>query len=237
MSCDLLCVDELNARFADADARAILAAALKDLFRGRVAVVSSFGAESAVLLDLVATVAADTPVLFLETGKHFPETLEYRDRLVERLGLTDVRSIRPDAGRLERLDPDGTLHESDPDLCCWIRKVEPLSEALEGFDAWVTGRKRYQGGARSTLVPFEWDEGRIKVNPLVDWTPKNIIEHMRARRLPAHPLVARGYASIGCAPCTQPVGAGEDLRAGRWRGLAKTECGIHLAGAVSAPQR
>jgi phosphoadenosine phosphosulfate reductase len=191
--------------------------------------VSSFGAESAVLLDMVASIDRQTPVVFLETGKLFAETLAYRDELVAWLRLEDVRSIRPDPADLAQHDPDGTLWQREPDLCCHVRKTEPLDLALAGFAAWITGRKRFQGGARTTLPPIETDPvtGQIKLNPLAGWTLEDIRHYRRLRQLPLHPLVANGYPSIGCQPCTRPVGEGEAIRAGRWWHLDKTECGIH----------
>lgn len=194
---------------------------------GRIAVVSSFGAESALLLALVAEIDPSVPVLFLETGKHFPQTLAYRDQLVALLGLTDVRSVAPDSAAVSVRDPAGQLYASDADACCDIRKVQPLAGALGSFDAWINGRKRYQGGGRAALPWHELVDGRVKLNPLADWTAADIAEELRRRALPLHPLVAQGYASIGCAVCTRPVTVGEDVRAGRWTGSIKTECGIH----------
>lgn len=200
-------------------------------FAGRIAVVSSFGAESAVILTLVAAVDPATPVIFLDTGKHFHATLTYRDILVDRLKLTDVRSIAPDPLQLAEHDPEnmpeGALWQRDPAFCCHLRKVLPLERALEGFSAWITGRKRFHGGERTELETVEAVDGRIKINPLARWTPAEVAAAFRTHRLPPHPLVDEGYASIGCAPCTRPVAAGEAVRAGRWSGLEKTECGIH----------
>lgn len=218
----------LNARLRGRDAETILRAALQE-FPGRIAAVSSFGAESAVLLDLISQIDPATPVLFLDTGKHFAETLAYRDELVARLGLTDVRDIRPDPDEVAREDPDGTLNERDTDACCALRKTRPLEKALAGFDAWLTGRKRFQTSTRLTLPVAEADiDGRIKINPLADWGQDEVDQHFAERALPHHPLVAQGFLSIGCWPCTTPVSAGEDPRAGRWRGSDKTECGIHI---------
>ncbi len=225
-------VRELNVRHAHSGAAAVLRHALTGRGMGRVALVSSFGAESVVLLHLVAQIDRATPVLFLETGMLFPETLEYRSEVVRRLGLGDVRSVRPEPARTARQDPDGRLHRTDPDACCALRKTAPLGAALAGFDAWISGRKRAHGGARTAIEPFEAEPGtgRLKINPLADWSGADIDAHIAAHGLPRHPLVARGYPSIGCAPCTSPVAAGEDARAGRWRGRAKRECGIHIAG-------
>jgi phosphoadenosine phosphosulfate reductase len=221
---------ELAARHGGSSAHALLTAVLHDSGLGRVALVSSFGAESVVLLHLVARVAPALPVLFLETEMLFPETLAYQADVAATLGLSDVRRITPSPEAIAAQDPDGRLNARDPDACCRLRKAEPLARALSGFDAWITGRKRFQGGARAALPLFEADDaGRIKVNPLAGWGPWDISDYIRAHDLPRHPLVDRGYPSIGCAPCTAPVRAGEDMRAGRWRGSAKTECGIHFA--------
>jgi phosphoadenosine phosphosulfate reductase len=200
------------------------------VFPGRIAAVSSFGTESAVLLHLLAEVDKAVPVIFIDTGKLFAETLRYRDALVMRLGLSDVRTARPDRARLARADADGDLWRDDPDLCCWNRKVEPLEVALSGFAAWITGRKRMHGGARTVLDMVEpGPDGRIKVNPLAGWSADDIARYFVRHGLPQHPLVAQGYRSVGCATCTAPVEEGEAPRAGRWAGTGKTECGIHLA--------
>jgi phosphoadenosine phosphosulfate reductase len=190
--------------------------------------VSSFGADSAVLLHIVSEVDRGLPVIFLDTGRLFAETLEYRTRLTDLLGLTDVRTVTPDPSRLAANDPHRALWMTNPDLCCHIRKTEPLQRALEGFDAWFTGRKRFQNAQRASLKLFEADGGRIKVNPLASWSIVDLKAYMAEHGLPEHPLVAKGYPSIGCVPCTSRVAVGEDLRAGRWRGLDKTECGIHM---------
>jgi phosphoadenosine phosphosulfate reductase len=194
----------------------------------RLALVSSFGAESAVLLHMAAVVDRDLPVLFIDTEMLFTETLVYQADLSERLGLRNVTHIR--ASDIAAEDPTGTLHRTDPDACCALRKTRPLAEALSGFDGWITGRKRFQSGTRAALDFFEPEDGtgRIKVNPLAHWAPEDVRTYMDENRLPRHPLVARGYPSIGCAPCTTPVAPGEDPRAGRWRGAAKDECGIHF---------
>jgi phosphoadenosine phosphosulfate reductase len=194
------------------------------------ALVSSFGADSAVLLHMVSRIDQAMPVLFLETGKLFPETLRYREELCAQLGLSDVRIVRPVPQDLARADPDGLLHRTEPDTCCYVRKTLSLESALEPFAAWITGRKRFQSATRANLPLFEEDRGgRIKVNPLADWTRKDLTEYMRNHRLPPHPLVAQGFLSIGCEPCTSRVAAGEDERSGRWRGATKEECGIHIA--------
>lgn len=222
---------DLTAAIADLDTLEMLDTAIHRLFPGRVAAVSSFGAESAVALALIAEVAPETPVLFLDTGKHFAETLAYRDALVARLRLTDVRTLSPDPEMLGAVDPAGELWRTRPDDCCLVRKVLPLESALDdrlrGFDAWINGRKRYHGARRAGLPRIERVGGRIKLNPLADWTAEMVRNAFLARDLPRHPLVAKGYLSIGCAPCTRPSAAAADPRAGRWRGRAKSECGIH----------
>lgn len=222
-------VEDLNARYRHHSATDVLRHALRDPQVGRIAMVSSFGAESVALLHMVAVVDRSVPVLFLDTQMLFPETLAYQREVADFLGLTDVRMITPDRTETFLRDPEGDLHLSDPDACCALRKVEPLEDALEDFDAWITGRKRFQGGRRADMQFFE-DEGgkRIKVNPLAHWTPEDVQDYMLNNRLPRHPLVSKGFPSIGCAPCTTRVAEGEDPRAGRWRGRAKQECGIHF---------
>lgn len=219
--------DALNARYADIDAHEAVALAANDLFSGRIALVSSFGAESAVLLHIVSQLDPALPVIFLDSGRLFAETLEYRTRLVEFLKLEDVRTVTPAAEQVAEEDPHRALWMTNPDRCCHIRKTRPLKEAVEDFDAWFTGRKRFQNAARATLPLFEAEGSRIKVNPLVAWSHDELKAYAIRQQLPPHPLVAKGYPSIGCVPCTTRVSADEDQRSGRWRGLDKTECGIH----------
>lgn len=223
-----LSAETLQDRYGHLAGIDLLRPVIEDRVAGEVALTSSFGAESAVLLHMAATIDPDVPVVFLDTGKLFPETLSYHEELVIRFGLTDVRTRRPALPDLRGRDPDGVLHRIDPDGCCSLRKTEPLGRALKGFDAWISGRKRFQATNRADVPVFENDAGRIKINPLATFTAKDIAEYARAHDLPPHPLVADGYLSIGCAPCTTPVKAGEDARAGRWRGRDKTECGIHF---------
>ncbi|MEQ1941305.1 phosphoadenylyl-sulfate reductase [Mesorhizobium sp. VNQ89] len=220
----------LDAAYGDLPAERIVELAVREEFVGSIALVSSFGADSAVMVDIVARVDRDVPVLFLETGKHFGETLAYRDALVADLGLTDLRVLTPDAAALERIDPSGRLHETDTNACCDVRKVEPLARGVAPFQAWLTGRKRHQAATRAALPVFEAVGSRIRVNPLARWTTADQADYMRSHKLRENPLVAYGYLSIGCFPCTQPVQPGEDARSGRWVGQAKTECGIHLTG-------
>ncbi len=198
----------------------------------KLALVSSFGAESVALLHLASRVKKDLPVLFIDTEMLFPETLAYQREVAVKLGLRRVTVIRSED--IARDDPDGTLHQRDPDACCALRKTAPLQEALKGFDGWITGRKRFQSGQRASLPHFEAEDStdvspaRIKVNPLAFWSAEDVQVYIEENNLPRHPLVARGYPSIGCAPCTSPVKPGEDARAGRWRDTEKDECGIHF---------
>lgn len=219
-------VAALNARLRHHGATDVLRSAFAAF--PETALVSSFGAESVVLLHLAAMVNRDVPVLFIDTEMLFPETLIYQQEVAERLKLRNLRIIR--AGNLKTADPDKSLHLRDPDACCDLRKTQPLQRALSGHDSWITGRKRYQSGRRADLEFFELEQatGRIKINPLARWRPEDVQEYLEENRLPRHPLVAQGYPSIGCAPCTTRVRPGEDPRAGRWRGAQKDECGIHF---------
>ena len=223
-------VRALNDRYRHHPAVAVLHHALKDPYAGKLALVSSFGAESVVLLHMVSLLNRDTPVIFIDTELLFTETLVYQQELAEKLGLSDVRILHAAQNSLWLNDPANDLNQRDPDACCHLRKTLPLQAALHSFDGWITGRKRYQGATRANLEFFEVEEGthRIKVNPLAHWTPDDLRTYMEENRLPRHPLVAKGYPSIGCMPCTSQVTQGEDPRAGRWRGQEKTECGIHF---------
>ncbi|MXP27485.1 phosphoadenylyl-sulfate reductase [Porphyrobacter algicida] len=225
----------LNRMFRGSDTQEMLAALFADDLIDDMAVVSSFGAESAVLLHLLAEVDPALPVMFLDTGKHFPETLAYRDELVERLGLTNLQILHPELAELEAKDETGLRWSYDPDGCCEIRKVKPLAKAMAPFDASFTGRKAFQSKTRANLPRFELDTsdaaGRLKINPLIDWDASRIEGYFIQHDLPRHPLVAAGYPSIGCSPCTSRVAPGEDPRSGRWSGWDKVECGIHQPGA------
>jgi phosphoadenosine phosphosulfate reductase len=205
----------------------VIAAALRTVGRERLAVVSSFGTESAALLKVVADVDPAIPVIFLDTGWLFEETLAYRDTLIETLGLRDVRSVKPLEEALSRQDPDRELWFSDPDACCHIRKVEPLARALKPFGAWINGRKRFQGGLRADIPVVEADGTRLKFNPFANVSRETIEAIYRLAKLPPHPLAASGFLSVGCMPCTSRTSPDEEARAGRWRGRPKTECGIH----------
>ena len=219
--------EQIIKRLSFFDGVDIMAPLIENHFRGRIALVSSFGVESAVLLHMASQIDRSVPVIFLDTGKLFWETIAYRSKLVDRLGLTDIRTLKPDAGELAQSDAEGTLHKTNPDMCCHIRKAEPLERALQGFDAWISGRKRFHGGLRADIPTLEVQDGRLKVEPLARFTAKDIESYIDHYELPRHPLVEQGYRSIGCVPCTIKGGTSDNPRAGRWAGLAKTECGIH----------
>ncbi|HEV7409051.1 MAG TPA: phosphoadenylyl-sulfate reductase [Bradyrhizobium sp.] len=230
---ELPAAEALDRALRDASPAQVIARALQTVGREHLAVVSSFGTESAALLKVMTEVDAAIPVIFLDTGWLFEETLAYRDTLIETLGLRDVRSIKPQDETLSREDPDRELWFSNPDACCRIRKVEPLARALAPFTGWINGRKRFQGGLRAALPVVEQDGARLKFNPFANTSREDIEAIYKLSNLPPHPLAASGYLSVGCMPCTSRTSPDEDARAGRWRGRAKTECGIH----TTAPQK
>ena len=221
--------DALNARFAGVPADAMLKTLVAENILGKVAVVSSFGTESAVLLHLVAQADKAMPVVFVDTLRMFPETLDYRDTLIERLAFTNSQTVTPLPDVIAAKDANNLRWSYDPDGCCEIRKVEPLKRAKDGLDSWISGRKAFQSVTRQNLPRFEIEDGRLKINPLGDWDKDALEAYFEAHDLPRHPLEAQGYLSIGCEPCTSKVMPGEDPRAGRWRGWDKVECGIHTA--------
>ena len=218
---------ELDRALRNATPKEVIATALKVVGREHLALVSSFGTESAALLKVMADVDPAIPVIFLDTGWLFEETLRYRDTLIATLGLLDVRSIKPLEETLLREDPERELWYSDPDACCRIRKVEPLARALKPFSAWINGRKRFQGGLRAEIPVVEQDGARLKFNPFANVSREDIEAIYSTANLPPHPLLASGFLSVGCMPCTSRTSPDEDARAGRWRGRPKTECGIH----------
>jgi phosphoadenosine phosphosulfate reductase len=224
---DLPSAEVLDRALRDASPSEVIAAALQAVGREHLAVVSSFGTESAALLKVMAEVDSAIPVIFLDTGWLFEETLAYRDTLIATLGLRDVRSVKPLESTLSREDPDRELWFADPDACCRIRKVEPLARALAPFDGWINGRKRFQGGLRAAIPVVEDDGIRLKFNPFANVSREQIQAIYADAKLPPHPLAGKGYLSVGCMPCTSRTSPDEDARAGRWRGRPKTECGIH----------
>ncbi len=215
------------ADFGHLEGEKLLKIMIRKVFPGRIALVSSFGAEAAILAHMVARIDPETPVIMVDTGRLFPETLAYRDQLTETLGLKNVVSIQPDEAVIGTYDPDENLNASDPDACCHIRKIEPLERALRGYQALITGRKQMHGETRASIAMLEEVDWRLKVNPLAGWSRPDVDRYFEQHALPRHPLVEMGYPSIGCLPCTTPVQPGEDVRAGRWRGTGKKECGIH----------
>ncbi|WP_458790838.1 phosphoadenylyl-sulfate reductase [Yoonia sp. MH D7] len=222
--------DRRNVLHRKSDPQTILHHVIDDVQIGKTAVVSSFGAESVVLLHMMAQIDKTTPIIFLDTEMLFDETLQYQKDVALSLGLTDIRVITPDRDAVLVNDVDGLLHQADTNACCHLRKVKPLADALTDFGSWISGRKRFQSGARADIPHFEKDAHKIKVNPLATWTRQDLAAYITTHKLPRHPLVAQGYPSIGCTPCTSRVEADEDPRAGRWRDTEKSECGIHFEG-------
>lgn len=227
--------DALNARFEGVDTLEMLRTVFAEKLLGKTAAVSSFGTESAVLLDLIARVDPTVPVVFVDTLKMFPETERYRVQLLDRLGMTNRDVVTPDPAVIAAKDETGLRWSYDPDGCCAIRKVEPLARAKQGLDSWISGRKAFQSQTRANIPRFEIEDGRLKLNPLGDWVKADLEAYFAERDLPRHPLEAEGYLSIGCQPCTSVVKPGEDPRAGRWRGWDKTECGIHTDNVSELP--
>jgi phosphoadenosine phosphosulfate reductase len=220
-------VARLNAELRGKSAQEIIRAASREFGR-KITYVSSFGAESAAMLSLIAEADPGMPIVFIDTGMHFHQTLQYRDTLRNFLKLTDIRNVLPVTEEVKAADPKGVLNKTDPDACCEVRKVRPLEPALKGFEAWITGRKRFHGGGRTNLPVVKYSEGRFKVNPLVEWTHEDVESYFDSRQLPRHPMVAEGYPSIGCWPCTVRPEDPNDIRSGRWVGFKKEECGLHL---------
>lgn len=231
-------LERLLGEFGRLEGKELLDAMIHTAFPEKIAMVSSFGSEAVVLLHMLSEVNPTVPVLFLNTGKLFGETLRYRDRLQDKLGLTDVRALGPDP-RIEAVsDAKGDLWARDADACCDLRKVLPLAHGLKGFEASITGRKQFQTGARANMAVIEQEAaadgtpGRFKINPLANWNLDDLKVYIEDHKLPRHPLVKDGYLSIGCMPCTDRVKEGEDYRSGRWAGQDKDECGIHVPGLV-----
>jgi phosphoadenosine phosphosulfate reductase len=222
--------DRRNLIHRKSDAQTVLAHALSDPLIGETALVSSFGAESIVLLHMISLIDRSAPIIFLDTEMLFEQTLRYQREVADHLNLTDVRVVSPTRESLLLHDVDGVLHQSFLDKCCNLRKTRPLEIALQEFGGWITGRKRYQNGQRTHLPLFEKEGGKIKVNPLASWDTTRVSDYITTHNLPRHPLVAQGFPSIGCRPCTTKAKEHENPRAGRWRGKQKTECGIHFDG-------
>lgn len=220
-------MQHIIAELAHLEGPALLQSLIEAHFRQQIALVSSFGTESVVLLHMVASIDASTPVIFVDTGKVFAETEQYRLQLEKLFGLRDIRVARSLASEITSNDPQGTLYRSNADLCCHFRKTMPLQAALSGFAAWISGRKRYHGGERAQLPTMEIVDGRLKIDPLAHFTREDIEDYIAANDLPRHPLYEAGYGSVGCIPCTVRSNDPANPRAGRWAGQEKTECGIH----------
>ncbi|PIR31838.1 MAG: phosphoadenylyl-sulfate reductase [Alphaproteobacteria bacterium CG11_big_fil_rev_8_21_14_0_20_44_7] len=230
-------VQRMEAFYSGFDAEQLIKTVINQEFKNEVALFSSFGAHSALLIDMVAEVNPKTPILFLDTEKHFAKTYEYVEQITKKLCLKNVHFLKPDPKLVKNTDPNGELWSIQPNRCCWMRKVEPLQRAIKelGIKALITGRKRYQTSERNDMGYFQVDaDGIFRINPLAFWDKDKIAKEFKFRQLPQHPLVAEGYKSIGCEPCTIPVGENGDERDGRWAhtadlyGEQKSECGIHL---------
>lgn len=198
-------------------------------YAGGLVLASSFGAEDVVLIDMLHKLAPTMPVFYLDTNKHFTETYATRDKLQERYSTTFIQ-VLPKLTLAEQANVHGdNLWEKDPNLCCQIRKVEPLQRVLSGYQAWITGIRREQSPTRANAKKVEWDEkfNLVKFNPLADWTDGQVWEYIHANDVPYNPLHDNNYPSIGCSVCTRAVRPGQDPRAGRWAGFEKTECGLH----------
>ena len=238
-------IGRLQTFYAHMEANELLHMMIESEFKNKIALISSFGAGSALLLSLVAQINRSVPVLFLDTGKHFAETLQYVKQLESFFGLDNLQILKPRQDLETKLDAGGTLWKNQPNRCCWFRKVEPLQRALMegGYEALITGRKQYQTADRVNMETIELHEdGRFRINPLALWSKDKIKMEFKNRKLPEHPLVSKGYLSIGCDPCTLPVKNGQDERAGRWShtaelpgGEQKVECGIHIEGMPTRP--
>lgn len=213
---------------AGLEGRELVSAVIRNA-KGRVALLSSFGAESSVLLHMVSEIEPNLPVLFLDTLKLFPDTIAYREQLARELGLTNVQNIVPDKDDLIRVDANGFLHQIDKDACCNVRKTLPMQKAFAAYDVIISGRKRFHGATRETLEFLTVQDGKIKVEPLAGFSALDLHNYMQVHHLPSHPLRLQGYRSIGCEPCTSIGGTDDDPRAGRWAGTEKTECGIHFS--------
>lgn len=222
-------LEQLNNDFEKKTPAEIVNWAVKTFSPG-IAATSSFGPESGVLLSLIGKANPETPVLFLETGFHFPETLEYKNQLTKMFGLKNVIDLKADPDRRAKLvsDYQGKPYEANPDLCCQINKVEPLDKALKGYKAWMSGIRRHQTDNRKSVrIVEEYEGGIYKISPLANMTSRDTWWYLKENKIPTHPLYEKGYMSIGCWPCTRPIQDGDDERSGRWAGKSKKECGIH----------
>ena len=219
----------LNSLFEKKSSFSILLYSVQNLFSKKIAYVCSFGTESAVILHMISRMDKEFPIIFLNTQKLFKETIEYKDTIIKHLSLKNVKEVFPNPKDVEINDPKGFLWKKDPDLCCKLRKVEPLILNLKRYDAWISGRKSYQNNERATKSFVDVQEGKVIISPLINWSQKKINEYFLANNLPRHPLMQEGYLSIGCQNCTVKTSNKSNTRSGRWSGTDKTECGIHFS--------
>ena len=232
-------LEKLNEEFEPKKPQEIVAWAVRE-FAPRFAMTSSFGPESGVLLHILSRVDPSVPVLFLETGYHFPETLEYKAKLAALFGLTSVIDLRADPGEKTAFvaKHSGVPYEKDPDGCCRINKVEPLERALKNYDAWMSGIRRQQTDQRKSIRIVEEYEGELfKISPLANFNSRDTWWYLKEHQIPQHPLFEKGYMSVGCWPCTRPIQAGDDERSGRWAGKDKKECGIHTFKEIKSSEK
>jgi phosphoadenosine phosphosulfate reductase len=224
---------DLNAQFDGAPPQDIVRWALSEPILKRVAIASAFQVEGTCLIHMAVEVRPDVPILFLETGFHFAETLAFKERLTEQLGLNVVELTGEYTVERQAEEYGPRLYERDPKLCCELNKVQPFARGLRDYDAWLTSMRRDSAWTRKhtpIVSQTELEPGRslVKVNPVANWGRRDAWAYLKEHDLPHSPLYDLGYGSIGCAPCTRMVFPGEDERAGRWSGLLKTECGIHV---------
>ena len=220
-------IDDLNRLYKNSSPEKILSFSI-DKFESKIVYVCSFGTESAIILSMISKINKNFPILLINTNFLFPETLEYKEKLLDNLGLHNCIEVTPEKESLKIYDPENNLWKTNVDKCCEIRKVIPLQKELEKFDSWISGRKSYHLDSRENLNPFEQANGKIIINPLVSMTKNQVEEYFNKNSLPKHPLFSEGYLSIGCINCTSKTTNFDNVRSGRWKNNSKTECGIHL---------
>ena len=221
-------LDEVSAMLAGAHPREILRWAV-ETYHPRLTMATAFGPEGCVILHLLSEIEPKVRVFNLDTGYQFTETLELRDRIAERYGI-EVEMVRADLTVAEyEASNGGPIYGTTPDRCCHDRKIVPLRQAVVGYEAWISAIRADQSTHRAKASIVGWDAkfGLVKVNPLLSWTKRDVWSFVMANNIPYNALHDQGYPSIGCWPCTKAVNVGDDERAGRWSGMAKTECGLH----------
>ncbi len=219
-------VKELNKEFHKSSPEEIIRKS-RNLFKDKIVYISSFGIESAIILHMISQIDKNFPIALLNTNFLFKQTLDYKNKLIKSLNLKNFVEIFPDNSKLQKDDPNNNLWKSDVEKCCELRKVKPLNKFLKKYNAWISGRKSYQGGERFDVQPFEFNNGKVVVNPLANFEKKFVLLYFNNNNLPKHPLVEEGYLSVGCTHCTFKPKNIEDPRSGRWINQTKTECGIH----------